>query len=323
MALARVVGALGRTGLPGEESGERAVQPDPLARQQIGVDGLAGQGVPEGVRAVLARDQQLSSDGLAQRRLQGVLRQLYRVVQQFVLDAPPGDRGRAQHLLGGVGQLLDADEEYVGEAARHDGGGRVDVTGQRGEQLLRVEGVPLGAFDDTADGGVGEGLGPQGAHQAGHFGVSQRAQFETVHGGQPDQFGEQGAQGVAAVQVVRAVGGEDGQPVGRGTGRRVLQEAAAEEEAEEVAGGLVGPVEVFEDQEEGVMSATAASRAATPSKRRRRLPVSVVPSGVPVPVPAPVPLPVPSSRPTAGWAANAAANRSSAASMPRISVNGR
>lgn len=277
--------------------------------------------MPEGVGAVLAGDQELSSDGLAQRRLQGVLRQLQGVVQQAVLDAPSGDRGRAQHLLGGVGQLLDADEEYVGEAARHGGGGRVDVAGQRGEQLLRVEGVALGAFDDTADGGVGEDLRPQGAYQAGHLGVGHRAQFETVHGGQPDQLGEQGAQGVAAVQVVRAVGGEDGQAVGRGTGRRVLEEPAAEEEAEQVAGGLVGPVEVFEDQEEGVMSATAASRAATPSNSRRRPPASAVPSGVPGPVPPPVP--VPSSRSTAGWAANAAAKRSSAARTPRISVNGR
>lgn len=32
VALARVVGALGRTGLPGKESGERTVQPDSLAR---------------------------------------------------------------------------------------------------------------------------------------------------------------------------------------------------------------------------------------------------------------------------------------------------
>lgn len=52
------------------------------------------------------------------------------------------------------------------------------------------------------------------------------------------------------MQVVRAVRGEDGEAAGRAAGRGPLQDAPAEQEAEQVAGGLVGPVEVLDDQEE-------------------------------------------------------------------------
>jgi hypothetical protein len=233
-----------------EQFGERPVQPDALAGQQIGVHGLAGEGVPERVRGVLAGDQQLPADRLAQRRLQLVLRQLYGVPQQVVLDTAPGDGGRAQHLLGGLGELLDPDEEYVGQPARHGGRRRVEVARQRGEQLLRVEGVALGPVDDTADRGVRQGVRPQRPDETGHFGVGHRPQFHAVDGGQPDQLGEQWAQGMAAVQIVRAVRGEDRQAVGGGAGSRALEEPAAEQEAEEVPGGLVRPVQVFEDQQE-------------------------------------------------------------------------
>ncbi|MGY3247218.1 hypothetical protein ACVWYT_006667 [Streptomyces sp. TE4109] len=63
-----------------------------------------------------------------------------------------------------------------------------------------------------------------------------------MDGAQPVQFGEQGAQRVAAVDVVGAVGADhDEAAVAHG----------AEEVGEEVAGGGVGPVQVFEDEDDG------------------------------------------------------------------------
>ena len=55
---------------------------------------------------------------------------------------------------------------------------------------------------------------------------------------------------MAAVQVVRAVGGEDGEAAGRAAGGGSLEDTPAEQEAEQVAGGLVRPVQVFEDQQQ-------------------------------------------------------------------------
>ncbi len=58
VALAVVVGALGRAVGPaasrGEQPGERAVQPGPFPREQVGVDRLPREGVPEGVGVPVA-----------------------------------------------------------------------------------------------------------------------------------------------------------------------------------------------------------------------------------------------------------------------------
>ena len=60
------------------------------------------------------------------------------------------------------------------------------------------------------------------------------------------QIGDLAAERVAAVQVVGAVGRDQGD-------RRL--EAAAEQEAHQVAGRLVGPVEVLDDEEQGLAGA--------------------------------------------------------------------
>ncbi|GAA1217655.1 hypothetical protein GCM10009646_01010 [Streptomyces aureus] len=86
-------------------------------------------------------------------------------------------------------------------------------------------------------------------HEPGHVRVSQRVQFQPVDGGQPDQLGEQRPQRVTAVQIVRAVRGEDREPVARAARRGPLQDTPAEQKAEQVARRLVRPVEVLDDQE--------------------------------------------------------------------------
>ncbi len=202
--------------------------------------------MPEGVRVALTGDEELPSDRLAQCRLQLVLRQPDGVAQQLVLDAPPGDRGRPQHLLGRVGQLLEADEENVGEPARH--AARLRVGGR--EQLLRVERVALGALDDPADGRVGQRSLAQGTHQPGHLGVGHRPQLQPLHGGQSHQLREERAQRMAAMEVVRAVRREHREPVaGRATGGP-LEDTPAEQEPQQIPGGLVGPVQVLQDEQQ-------------------------------------------------------------------------
>lgn len=65
-----------------------------------------------------------------------------------------------------------------------------------------------------------------------------------MDGAQPVEFGEEGAQRVAAVDVVGAVGGEDDETAGA---------QGAEEIGEQMAGGGVGPVEVLQDEDDGVL----------------------------------------------------------------------
>lgn len=67
------------------------------------------------------------------------------------------------------------------------------------------------------------------------------------------QLGEHGAQRVAAVEVVRAVARDDEQMVGA---------QPREEEAQDVARGRVGPVQVLDDQDERGAGAPGAVRAA-------------------------------------------------------------
>lgn len=55
---------------------------------------------------------------------------------------------------------------------------------------------------------------------------------------------------MAAVQVVRPVRGEQREPVARGPARRTLENPPAEQEPQQVPGGLVGPVQVLQDQQQ-------------------------------------------------------------------------
>lgn len=235
VALPRVVGPLGalrRAPPAGQEFREHPVQPHPFTRQQIRVDRLPGEGVPELVRRSPVRQQQLAAHRLPQRGLQLVLGKLHGVPQQVVPDPAARHRRRAQHLLGGAGQLLDPDQQQVGQLARQH---RPRLLLRRGQQFLRVEGVALGPFDDPADRGVGQRLGAQRPHQPRDLRVRHRPQLQPLHGGQPHQFGEQRAQRVTPVQIVRAVRAEDGEAVGRGTGGGALEDRPAEQETQQVA----------------------------------------------------------------------------------------
>ena len=79
-------------------------------------------------------------------------------------------------------------------------------------QLLDEEGVAFGAGDDGADLLVGERRGVQGVDQVADRGFVEGTDVQPVQAGQPGPLGEGGAQGVAAVHVVAAVGDGRGTP---------------------------------------------------------------------------------------------------------------
>ena len=128
------------------------MQPDPLAGQQVVVDGLAEQGVTKGVVPV-AGDQDVALDGCAQALVEGGVADVGGDRQQLVGDPATGDAGRADDLARGLVEPVEPDQQHLGEVGRQ----RVVVgAGGGADQLLDEEGVAFGALDDHVDLVVGE-----------------------------------------------------------------------------------------------------------------------------------------------------------------------
>ena len=158
---------------------------------------------------------------------------------------PAADDGRhPHHGLRVVVEPVDPGEQQPGEVG---GVGPATVVG-RDRELLGEEGVALGALGHALDEVVGE-VGPGPADDAAQVGLGQGAELDAGQAGQARPHGERPGERVAAVHVVAAVGDEQADAGGKATG---------EEQGQQVAGGLVGPVHVLDDDEE---------RAAAPEVR--------------------------------------------------------
>ncbi|ESU47380.1 hypothetical protein P376_4642 [Streptomyces sp. HCCB10043] len=233
-----VVADEGGIGLQG--FGVPAVDAGALPGQQIVADGLADQGVPEAVAVAVGRGlQQVGADGRAQGLVEVVLAEPGDGGQQFVFDEgaalgdDPGDP------LGVLGQRLDPDEQEVAE--RFGEPGAVAAALQGAGQLLDEEGVAVGAFEDLVDEcGLGD-LGEDAGQLAADLVVAEPVEFDAGDATQPVQLGEEGAQGVAAVDVVGAVGADDHEAAGT---------QGAEEIGEQMPGGGVRPVQILQDEDD-------------------------------------------------------------------------
>ena len=149
----------GQPVLVGQQPGQHTVQPGTLAGQQVGVDGLAEQRVPERIAVRTVRDQQLLGDRLTHCVLEVGHRQPGSGLDQLVVGPPAGDRGHPQHALRRIGQPFHPVEQQRDQP----GGKPVVLRGmvrRRGEQLFRVVGVALGPADDAVEhDGVERGCG--------------------------------------------------------------------------------------------------------------------------------------------------------------------
>ena len=158
---------------------------------------------------------------------------------------PAAGAGRgAHHLPAGVVELVEAHEQQVGEVARERRSvGRAlsrPAEPARTDELLGEERVALGALHDPGDVALVDRAGLQRADEAADHVVGQRGQLHPQHSGEPRPLGDDRAKRMAPVQVVGAVGPDDGD------GR---PELPGQQEAHEVPGGAVCPVEVLEDHE--------------------------------------------------------------------------
>jgi hypothetical protein len=133
-----------------------AVEPDPFPRQEVGVHGLGEQGMAEGVVPAVDGHEDLLRDRLVQRRLQLPVGQPGQLQQQRVTHGPATDGRRSRDPLRVRRQLLETQQQEVGELG---GQHRVRRSGGRGRvvglpQLPRVVGIALAAVQDPADEGV-------------------------------------------------------------------------------------------------------------------------------------------------------------------------
>ncbi len=214
--------------------GVRRVEAHPLARQQVVVDRLGEQRVPEGV-AVLGGDHDVRLDRGPERLVERVGGHPAGLGEEAVGDLAAGDRHRADHLAGGVVEPVEADQQHLGEVLG-------DPAAPGGaDELLDEERVALGPGDDVGEVGLGDRVGVQLADQGADLGVGERVELEPVDAADPRPLGDLAAQRVAAVEVLGAVADHDADRV---------RERPGEQEADHVARRLVGPVGVLDHQQQ-------------------------------------------------------------------------
>ena len=224
-----------------ERAGEREVQLGVLARQQVVVDDLAQQRVAEAVQAVLAGDDQVAGGGLAQRDAQVGRVELAGVGEQRVVG-PLGDREQPQDLLGGLGQALRAEHQRVAQRRRQRGA----AVRARGDQLLGEQRVALRAAVQPVDQpGIGR-LVEDVRQLGGELGAGERREVDAAVAGVALDLGQQRAQRMAAVHLVGAVGDDR---------QHALRRHRAGEEGEERPRRAVRPVDVLEQQQDGLLAA--------------------------------------------------------------------
>ena len=149
-------GELGRRALDAlleQRRGVRRVQPHALAWQEVVVDRLGEQGVPEGEGVLADPSKDVLLDSVAQRPVEHLVVEGDHTSKQLVRH-PPARRGRRpDHLTCGVVEPVEPHEQQVGEVLRQTEAAR-PLGGTH--QLLGEERVALGAGDDRLHLGVRE-----------------------------------------------------------------------------------------------------------------------------------------------------------------------
>ena len=123
-----VVGELGGPGrvglrrrLVGQRPRERGVEPGPLARQQLAVDGLLDEGMAKGIslpRDAVLRHEDVTGDRLAERGIEIPFVGSHDARQERRRDARPAGRGEPHQLLGRLAQRRDPRQEDLTQRVR-------------------------------------------------------------------------------------------------------------------------------------------------------------------------------------------------------------
>ncbi len=209
---------------------EPPVRLRPLARQQLFQHRLADQLMPEGVPVAVADQHVRRHRGPNRRGQRSILPRRHRG-QQPVPGTGPAHRRGPQQLLGRLGQVLDRPER-----PRQGGADRpVPVHQRLGEQRIPPAAPPHRVEHRRRR------RPPQDPLQLRtHLPPRKPPQLQPGHPVHPLQPGQQRPQRVGPVQVV---GPERHHRQNRGLPQ------VADQEAQQVTGGRVGPVHVLDDQQ--------------------------------------------------------------------------
>ena len=146
-----------------ERCGDRAVQRDPLAHEEVGVDRLARERVPEGEPLSRLLDDELRCDELLHEREQLVLVLVGEHAEELEVEPAAGHRGDRRDRARRHGERRDPAPHRFDRRARHPHAlerlraptavarHEVPRDHQRLERLLDEEGIPLGEAVDQLD----------------------------------------------------------------------------------------------------------------------------------------------------------------------------
>ena len=244
-----------RPGLDGRRVA--GVQPGVLAGQQVVVDGLAHQGVPELVAAVGVGQDELRGDRRAQRRLQ-LAGRARRPPRPAGRGRPGCRRRRRCAAPAGPPRRAGRPGPAAGRAACRAGRRRRAGSAQAASSSTK-NGLPC-ARSKMLSTRPRPGSAPRIWWRISAVpSRSSRSSVEPLDAAHPVELGQERPQRVAAVQLVGAVGAD--QQHRRGAGR-------ADQERDQVAGGPVGPVQVLDRRgPAGARGRQPANRPATRSNR--------------------------------------------------------
>ena len=208
--------ALGRLG---QHRGVGGVQADPLAGQQVVVDRLGEQGVPEACsRVPLARFEQVRVDGLAQCGVERIVGQIGNLGEHLVGDPPAGDRRDADDLPGVVGRVGRGGPAAGRPAATGSVSRRSHCSSAAATSSSAKNALPSArsTMRRTSRSAIGSALSDR----------IERADVVRPSGGevqaldarQPGPFGDGPAQRVTPVQVVAAIADHDSYALDRAGG---------------------------------------------------------------------------------------------------------
>ena len=195
--------------------------------------------MPEGIALDAGRrvrDQDLTTDALAERFVQRRLVERGGGRQQGRVDALAGCRCDAQELLGRFGQVGRPGQEHVAQR-----GGQLGPTilAGRDEQLLAKECVATAPGMDRLDERHVQVVAGDRAELLARLAPVERHEREPFHATGPLELGQERQQRMAAVELVRAVREQEHH-------RDIAQ--VPDEEPEQVPGRAVGPMQVLDDE---------------------------------------------------------------------------
>ena len=216
--------------------GERGMDVDALARQEVVVRRLLDEGMPEGETIITFADQDLRLQRLAERCRERVVVESADRCQERRSDAWTCGGRDADQLPGWFAERAETLREDLGQRVRKPAG-----RGFRREQLLREEGVTARACIDPVD-QLGIGLGTEDPLQlVAQLTPIEPTELQTLRVAHTLalQRGQQRQERMPPMELVAAIRGDQHD-------RAFAQ--VVNEEPQQLQGRPIGPVDVLDDE---------------------------------------------------------------------------